>query len=112
MLEAFTGWETNNKYAVKNSMGQNVYYAVEGTCTKKLIIKNDELIIKTYHLFLTFLSLSTTLDNDCCTRQCCGPARSFDMKIFDNYRREIMNIHRPLRCNSCCTPCCNQVLFS
>ncbi|KAH9392266.1 hypothetical protein TYRP_005339 [Tyrophagus putrescentiae] len=78
MLEAFTGWETNNKYAVKNSMGQNVYYAVE--------------------------------DNDCCTRQCCGPARSFDMKIFDNYRREIMNIHRPLRCNSCCTPCCNQEL--
>lgn len=30
MMEAFTGWETNNKYAIKNSMGQNVYYAVEG----------------------------------------------------------------------------------
>lgn len=30
MMEAFTGWETNNKYSIKNSMGQNVYYAVEG----------------------------------------------------------------------------------
>ncbi len=30
LLEAFTGFETNNKYSIKNSMGQHVYYAVEG----------------------------------------------------------------------------------
>lgn len=30
MLEVFTGWETNNKYAIRNVMGQNVYFAVEG----------------------------------------------------------------------------------
>ncbi|XP_069678578.1 phospholipid scramblase 2 isoform X3 [Periplaneta americana] len=29
LLEAFTGFETQNKYTVKNSMGQKVYYAVE-----------------------------------------------------------------------------------
>ncbi|XP_067008373.1 phospholipid scramblase 1 isoform X2 [Anabrus simplex] len=29
LLEAFTGFETANKFTVKNSMGQKVYYAVE-----------------------------------------------------------------------------------
>ncbi|KAL8559225.1 hypothetical protein ACOMHN_040349 [Nucella lapillus] len=31
-FEAFTGFETNNKYQVLNSMGQRVYMAVEDTC--------------------------------------------------------------------------------
>lgn len=30
IILAFTGFETNNKYTVKNSMGQPVFYAVEG----------------------------------------------------------------------------------
>lgn len=36
MLEAFTGFETVNKYAVKNSMGQQIYFAAEDTdcCTR------------------------------------------------------------------------------
>lgn len=58
LLEAFVGFETNNKYTVKNSVGQKVYYAVE--------------------------------DNDCCTRNCCGPMRPFDMKIMDNFRNEVI----------------------
>ncbi|XP_070561763.1 phospholipid scramblase 1-like [Ptychodera flava] len=29
LLEVMTGWETTNKYQVKNSMGQQVYYAFE-----------------------------------------------------------------------------------
>ncbi|GFG29964.1 hypothetical protein Cfor_11749 [Coptotermes formosanus] len=29
LLEAFTGFETQNKYTIKNSTGQKVYYAVE-----------------------------------------------------------------------------------
>lgn len=57
LLEAFVGFETNNKYTIKNSVGQKVYYAVE--------------------------------DNDCCTRNCCGPMRPFDMKIMDNFRNEV-----------------------
>lgn len=34
---AFTGWETSNKYAIKNSMGQQVYFAAEesGTCMRQ-----------------------------------------------------------------------------
>jgi hypothetical protein len=31
LLEAFTGWDTNNKYAIKNSMGQQIFYAFEET---------------------------------------------------------------------------------
>ncbi|XP_006816091.2 phospholipid scramblase 2-like [Saccoglossus kowalevskii] len=72
LLEAFTGFETNNKYEIKNSMGQRVYFAAE--------------------------------DTDCCTRQCCGSARPFDMKVLDNQQREVIHLHRPLRCSSCWYP--------
>ncbi|XP_063728262.1 phospholipid scramblase 1-like [Symsagittifera roscoffensis] len=29
LLEAFTGWETKNRYVLKNTLGQQVYYAME-----------------------------------------------------------------------------------
>lgn len=32
-FEAFSGWETNNKYVIKNAAGQQCYYAVEDTDT-------------------------------------------------------------------------------
>lgn len=78
LLEAFTGFETANKYQIKNTLGQNVYFAAE--------------------------------DSDCCTRQCCGPLRSFDMKILDNNQQEVIHLERPFRCASCWTPCCLQEL--
>ncbi|XP_055304777.1 phospholipid scramblase 1-like isoform X2 [Sitodiplosis mosellana] len=49
-------------------------------------------------------------DNDCCTLNCCGPSRPFDMKIFDVNQREVMRFDRPLACSSCCFPCCLQSL--
>jgi hypothetical protein len=33
MIEAFTGWERNNKYAMANKVGQQVYYVAEETDT-------------------------------------------------------------------------------
>lgn len=78
LLEAFTGFETNNKFSIKNALGQKVYYAVE--------------------------------DNDCCTRNCCGPARPFDMKVFDNFQQEVIHMYRPLACSACCFPCCLQTM--
>ena len=30
LFEALTGWETKNRYRVRNTLGQDVYYAVEG----------------------------------------------------------------------------------
>ncbi|XP_033126954.1 phospholipid scramblase 1-like isoform X2 [Anneissia japonica] len=78
LLEAFTSFETNNKYVVKNTLGQQVYFAAE--------------------------------DTDCCTRNCCGNARPFDMKILDNGTKEVMHLSRPLRCTSCWCFCCLQKL--
>lgn len=73
---ALVGFESNNKYEVRNSMGQNVFYAVE--------------------------------ENDCLSRQCCGPVRSFTIHVLDNFGQEIITITRPLKCMSCFFPCCLQ----
>ncbi|KAA8579129.1 hypothetical protein FQN60_007249 [Etheostoma spectabile] len=76
LLEAIIGFETNNQYEIKNSLGQKIYKAKE--------------------------------KNDCCTRNCCGSLRSFDMKIKDNMDREVIRLIRPFRCVSCWCPCCLQ----
>uniref|UniRef100_A0A672FNZ9 Phospholipid scramblase n=1 Tax=Salarias fasciatus TaxID=181472 RepID=A0A672FNZ9_SALFA len=76
LLEAFIGFETNNQYEIKNSLGQKIYKAKE--------------------------------KNDCCTRNCCGSLRSFDMTVKDNSDREVMHLVRPFRCVSCWCPCCLQ----
>ncbi|XP_062957531.1 phospholipid scramblase 1 isoform X2 [Cynocephalus volans] len=76
LLEVLTGFETNNKYEIKNSLGQRIFFAAE--------------------------------DTDCCTRNCCGPSRPFTMRIVDNTGREVVTLERPLRCSSCCCPCCLQ----
>lgn len=47
---------------------------------------------------------------ECCTLICCGVNRPFDMKIRDMADRTIIHLHRPLRCTSCCFPCCLQIL--
>ncbi|KAF7386806.1 hypothetical protein HZH66_011258 [Vespula vulgaris] len=48
--------------------------------------------------------------SNCCSRFCCGTYRSCEFKVFDGIRREILHMIRPLRCNSCCCPCCLQEL--
>lgn len=74
LLEAFTGFETNNKYAISDASGQPLYFAAE--------------------------------DNDCCTRNFCGPARPFEMNILDTHtHQEVIHISRPFRCSACCFPC-------
>ncbi|KAK2587871.1 hypothetical protein KPH14_003968 [Odynerus spinipes] len=78
LLEAFTGWETTNKYSVMNIRGQPVYYVAE--------------------------------QSGCCSRMCCGSYRSCDFKVIDGVGREILNMSRPLRCDSCLFPCCLQEL--
>lgn len=47
-------------------------------------------------------------DTDCCTRNCCGALRPFNMKILDVYMNEVIHLYRPLACDSCCCPCCLQ----
>ena len=60
--------------------------------------------------FLCCLFLYQFPDTDCCTRQCCGPLRPFDIQVTDNYQREVIRLVRPLRCQGCCFPCCLQEL--
>ena len=50
-------------------------------------------------------------ETDCCsTRQCFGLERPFDMNITDMQGTEVIHLNRPLRCQSCCFPCCLQEL--
>ncbi|XP_041591006.1 phospholipid scramblase 1-like isoform X2 [Vulpes lagopus] len=76
LLEVITGFETNNKYEIKNSFGQRIYFAAE--------------------------------DTDFCTQNCCGASRPFTIRILDNMGQEVITLERPLRCGSCCCPCCLQ----
>ncbi|KAI9560877.1 hypothetical protein GHT06_011831 [Daphnia sinensis] len=48
LLEAFVGFETSNKYTVKNSMGQKVFYAAEMSdcCTRQLCGPNRAFDMK------------------------------------------------------------------
>ncbi|KAI4893142.1 hypothetical protein NFI96_000151, partial [Prochilodus magdalenae] len=73
LLEAIIGFETNNQYDIKNSLGQKIYSAKE--------------------------------QNDCCTRNFCGPLRSFELKITDHNEQEVIHLIKPFRCTSCCCPC-------
>ncbi|KAF6026811.1 hypothetical protein EB796_014875 [Bugula neritina] len=45
---------------------------------------------------------------DCCTRQCCGNNRPFEVSLYDAYQREVLKVKRYLRCDSCFFPCCLQ----
>uniref|UniRef100_A0A3Q1G409 Phospholipid scramblase n=1 Tax=Acanthochromis polyacanthus TaxID=80966 RepID=A0A3Q1G409_9TELE len=78
VAEMVIGWEMNNVYTVKNSMGQQVFVAAE--------------------------------ENDIFTMQACGPARPFTIHLHDNMGQEVLTLIRPLRCGSCCFPCCLQEL--
>lgn len=79
-MEDATGIEKENKYKVYSMKGKKLFEAKE---------KSD--------MFM---------------RQCCGPSRSFDMKVEDEKddEKKVMELHRPLNCQSCWFPCCLQEL--
>ncbi|KAK3598596.1 hypothetical protein CHS0354_039618 [Potamilus streckersoni] len=47
-------------------------------------------------------------DTCCCSRNCCGHHRPFDIKILNNQSKEVMHLSRGLRCSTCWCPCCLQ----
>ncbi|CAG2177910.1 unnamed protein product [Oppiella nova] len=49
-------------------------------------------------------------DTDCCTRNCCGPNRAFNMRIVGPSNREVLHLVRPLRCDTCFCFCCLQYM--
>ncbi|KAK4324054.1 hypothetical protein Pmani_005303 [Petrolisthes manimaculis] len=88
----------------------------------------DQILVKQVHEIFELLSgcemknkyllknsmgqefLKAREDTDCCTRQCCGNARPFEMGFFDGQDQEVLHLYRPLRCSTCCYPCCLQSL--
>lgn len=51
-----------------------------------------------------------TEENDIFTTQACGPSRPFTICLHDNGGQQVLTLTRPLRCSSCCFPCCLQEL--
>lgn len=105
LAQVLIGFEQNNKFVVKNSLGQDVschllspqFHAFE----KSVSHFTSKCLMKVY---------MAVEDTDCCTRNCCGPIRPFDMKVLDVYQNEVIHFYRPLACSSCCFPCCLQSL--
>jgi len=69
--------------------------------------------IETQNKYEVFNSLGQLVykakeDSNFCSRQCCGPLRSFDLHITDLQGQEVIQLNRPLRCQGCCFPCCLQ----
>lgn len=89
------------------------------TMTDKLFIKQKVELLEVFVGFETNNKYTVKAGNgqkmfyamedvDCCTRNCCGKGRPFDMKILDLNQREVIHLDRPLRCDSCFCPCCLQ----
>ncbi|OCT59619.1 phospholipid scramblase 1 [Xenopus laevis] len=45
-----------------------------------------------------------------CARCCCGSLRPLNLQVYDPSGREVIHFIRPLKCTSCCFPCCLQEL--
>lgn len=106
LAQVLVGFEQNNKFAVKNSLGQDVSYHLLTPFPQTLSMRPVS-----HCIFKCFMKVYMEVeDTDCCTRNCCGPIRPFDMKVLDVYQNEVIHFYRPLACSSCCFPCCLQSL--
>lgn len=76
MLEAFTGFETENKYEV---------YLTGPDCVRGAT-QQPYFIAKEH--------------SECCERQCCGSARSFNMTIEAPDGQSVLLLQRPFTCTS------------
>lgn len=81
LLEAFTGWETDNKYAVKNMMGQQCYYALEESgCCSKMCCKDArgftmKIVDNTQREVIRARRDFNCCATKCCWLPCCGCCR-------------------------------------
>ncbi|XP_036752264.2 phospholipid scramblase 2-like [Manis pentadactyla] len=48
--------------------------------------------------------------SNCFLRHFCGPTRPFTMTIYDNVGRDVITMHKALRCSCCCSKACLQKL--
>ncbi|XP_020817073.1 phospholipid scramblase 2-like [Drosophila serrata] len=75
LIEAFTGLEGNNRYSVKNALGQKVFLAVEDTscCTRNCFGADRPFKMKLYeaHSKEEVLQLQRPVACSCCLFCCC-----------------------------------------
>ena len=106
LLETFLGFEGKNKYKILNSAGQEIF---KGNEIQKIFFSsncNVQFQISCFNKFSLYF-LTAKEDNDCCTRNCLGANRPFDMEITEPHgsENEIIHLYRPFRCTSCLFPC-------
>lgn len=135
LLQAFTGWETNNKYAIKNSLGQQIYYAFEETdlcmriCCKNqreftihIVDNYNREIMRVYRPFKCCAGCCWCASADCCAHETfveappgtpIGSVRqlqtgwTLDYAIRDAQGNTVLKVKGP-----CCTcACCADVEF-
>ena len=87
-----TDFETQNKYRVYNSMGQQVFFIQEGN--QSILILNQNSQKELSLLMLQWINLWLCSESGCCWRYCCGPDRKFMMHITDNNNQ----VRRPVLC--------------
>ena len=87
-----TDFETQNKYRVFNSMGQQVFFIQEGN--QSILILNQNSQKELSLLMLQWINLWLCSESGCCWRYCCGPDRKFMMHITDNNNQ----VRRPVLC--------------
>ncbi|XP_034517758.1 phospholipid scramblase 1 isoform X4 [Ailuropoda melanoleuca] len=74
LLEALTGFETNNKYEIKNSFGQRIYFATEDTdfCTRNCCGDSRPFTMRILdNMGREVITLERPLKCDCCCCPCC-----------------------------------------
>ncbi|XP_072000230.1 phospholipid scramblase 1-like [Engystomops pustulosus] len=74
LLEVITGYETNNKYEIKNSMGQRVYFAAEETsCCNRFFCGTARsfAIVISDNRGQEVIRLLRPLRCSCCLTPCC-----------------------------------------
>lgn len=74
MFVALTGFETNNKYEIKNSFGQRIYFATEDTdfCTRNCCGDSRPFTMRILdNMGREVITLERPLKCDCCCCPCC-----------------------------------------
>ncbi|XP_053523212.1 phospholipid scramblase 1-like, partial [Artibeus jamaicensis] len=81
LLEAITGFETNNKYEIKNSLGQRIYFAVEDTdcCTRNCCPCFRPSTVRIFDLMGQEV---ITLEKPLTCASCCCPCCLQEIEIY------------------------------
>ncbi|XP_071945599.1 phospholipid scramblase 1-like [Antedon mediterranea] len=133
LLEVFTGWECKNRYEIKNTLGQQIYFAMEeSTCLMRQCCKNGrefyihitdnsgQEVLRGYHPFRCCQGCCCCANNDYCAMDIVLEApvgnkvgflrqRKFccspRFELLDAHDRPIFDIQGPCCCKMIQCPC-------